>query len=138
MANGKTPLYLTLLLLVLLGGTLLVFQPYRADWPGTAYAEPARRFIRAALRQDSVGLLRLSTSPAPVDWALRAARTHGDSLALWGRRIEAWTGERHGDTAEVFVYPAGQHCDEAPIVFRFVGTGRDSRVVQASSTCFER
>jgi hypothetical protein len=85
-----------------------------------------------------VGLVRLSASPAPVTWALRAARTHGDSLALWGRRIEAWTGELHGDTAEVFVYPQGQHCDEAPIVFRFVGTGRDARVVQASSACLDR
>jgi hypothetical protein len=46
--NGKTPLYVTLLSLALLGGTLLLFQPYRAGWPGTAYAEPARRYIRAA------------------------------------------------------------------------------------------
>jgi len=138
MANGKTPLYVTLLLLALLGGTLLLFQPYRADWPGTAYAEPARRYIRAALRQDSVGLVRLSASPAPVTWALRAARTHGDSLALWGRRIQAYAGELRSDTAEVFVYPPGEHCDAAPIVFRFVGTGRDARVVQASSDCLER
>jgi hypothetical protein len=135
--GGRTPLYLTTLVLGLLGAVLVV-QPYSGDWPGTAYAEPARRYIRAALRQDSVQLVRLSASIRPVAWALDAARLHGDSLALWGHHIEAWTGELRGDTAEVFVYPPGHGCGEAPIVFRFVGAGKDARVLQASSSCWGR
>lgn len=138
MVNGRAPLYLTLLLLALLSATVLLIQPYSADWPGTAYAKPARQYIQAALRQDSTGLVRLSASPAPVTWALNAARTHRDSLALWGRRIQAWTGELRGDTAEVFVYPSGRHCEKAPIVFRFVGQGPSTRVLHASSACLER
>lgn len=136
MVNGKAPLYLSALVLGVLAATLFVVQPYTADWPGTDYAGPARDYIRAALRQDSVGLARLSTSAAPVIWALRAARAHPDSLALWKHRIQAYTGERRADTAEVFVYPRGATCGEAPIVFRFVGAGRDARVLHASSTCW--
>lgn len=138
MVNGKTPLYLTTLALGLLGAALLLFQPYSADWPGRAYAKPARQFIHAALRQDSAALVRLSASAAPVRWALNAARVHGDSLAFWQPRVQAWTGERRGDTAEVFVYPPGDGCGDAPIVFRFVGTGRNIRILQASSTCWDR
>jgi len=136
MTNGKTPLWLTMIALGVLGGAVILFQPYSADWPGTAYAGPARRYIRAALRQDSAALMRLSVSAAPVTWALDAARAHPDSLTLWGQHIEAWTGDLRGDTAEVFVYPPGGACGKAPIVFRFVGAGRSARVLAASSTCW--
>jgi hypothetical protein len=135
MANGRIPLYLTLLVMALLTAALLTFQPYSADWPGTGYTKPARRYIRAAIRQDSVGLVGLSVSLSPVAWALDAARAHPDTLALWGRRIQAWTGERRGDTAEVFVYPLGDTCGEAPIVLRFLGSGSNARVLGASSAC---
>lgn len=133
--NDKTPLYLTLLVMALLTAVLLTFQPYSADWPGTGYTKPAQRYIRAAIRQDSVGLVRMSLSLSPVSWALDAARAHPDTLALWGRRVQAWTGEKRGDTAEVFVYPLGDACGEAPIVLRFVGSGSDARVLRASSAC---
>jgi hypothetical protein len=135
MVNGKIPLYLTLLVLASLAAALLTFQPYSADWPGTGYTKPAQRYIRAAIRQDSMRLVGLSVSLSPVAWALNAARAHPDTLALWGRRIHAWTGERRGDTAEVFVYPPGDVCGEAPIVLRFVGSGRNARVLRASSAC---
>jgi hypothetical protein len=135
MVNGKIPLYLTLLVMASLAAALLTFQPYSADWPGTGYTKPAQRYIRAAIRQDSVGLVGLSASLSPVAWALNAARAHPDTLALWGRRVQAWTGERWGDTAEVFVYPPGDACGEAPIVLRFVGSGSDARVLRASSAC---
>jgi hypothetical protein len=136
MVNGKKPLYFTMLALGVLGAALILLQPYSADWPGTAYAGPARRYIRAALRQDSAELMRLSVSRAPVTWALNAGRAHRDSLELWERRIQAWTGEVRGDTAEVFVYPPGDACHEDPIVFRFVGAGSNARVLAASSTCW--
>ena len=135
MANGRVPLYLTLLAVALFAAALLTFQPYSADWPGAGYTKPARRYIRADIRQDSVGLVRLSVSLSPVAWALDAARAHPDTLALWSRRVQAWTGERWGDTAEVFVYPQGDVCGEAPIVLRFVGSGSNARVLRASSAC---
>jgi hypothetical protein len=135
MANGKMPLYLTILVLAALAAALLTFQPYSADWPGTGYTKPSQRYIRAAIRRDSMGLVRLSVSLSPVAWALDAARAHPDTLALWSRRVQAWTGERRGDTAEVFVYPLGKVCREAPIVLRFVGSGSDARVLRASSAC---
>ena len=98
--------------LCLLGAVILLFQPYSADWPGRAYAKPARHYIQAALRRDSLSLMRQSLSSVPVAWAF--------------------------DAAEVFVYPPGHECGEAPIVFRFVGTGEKVRVLQASSNCIGR
>jgi hypothetical protein len=136
MVNGRMPLYLTALALGLLGAALIVFQPYSADWPGTAYAGPARRYIRAALRRDSAELTRLSVPGTAVTWALNASRAHRGSLELWAGRIQAYTGELRGDTAEVFVYPPADACGEDPIVFRFVGVGSSARVLTASSTCW--
>lgn len=138
MANGRTPLYLALVALTLFGGAMLVVQPYSADWPGTAYSEPARRYLRAAIREDSVGLAHLSAAPAPVNWALDAARRNRHTLELWKRRVRAFIGERRGDTVEVYVYPPGDECAEAPIVLRFIGVGRDARVLKAGSVCMDR
>jgi hypothetical protein len=136
--NGNKPLLLTILAAGFFLATLLIVQPYSADWPGRAYAKPAQRFIRAALRQDSVTLARLSASDTPVAWALDAARSHPDSLALWAGDSRAWTGPRSGDTTEVFLYPPGERCSEAPILFRFVGAGSDLRVLSARSSCLDR
>jgi hypothetical protein len=122
---------------VLLVGAIFLIQPYSADFPGTAWAKPARRYLDAAISQDSVSLSRLSASAAPVAWALEAARTHPDSLAAWSGRPEAWTGVRRGDTTYVLVFPAGEPCSNAPIVLQFVGAGDDARVSKASSACFD-
>jgi hypothetical protein len=138
MTNGKAPLWMATLVLGVLGAAMILVQPYSADWPGTAYAEPSRRYIRAALQQDSVALSRLSVSAAPVTWALTAARAHPDTLAMWRRRIAAFVGDLRGDTAEVFVYPPGGACGEDPIVLRFVGAGSGARVLAATSTCWGR
>ena len=137
MVDSKKPMFLTILAAVLFTATLLIVQPYSADWPGRAYAKPAQRYIRAALRQDSMRLVRLSASATPVVWALSAARTHSESLALWDGRTTAWTGARSGDTTEVFVYPTGELCSQAPIRFRFIGSGSDARVLSASSSCLD-
>ena len=135
MVNGKTPFYLTVVAAILFGAVVLLFQPYSADFPGTAYAKPARTFLRAAIRRDSLGLDRMSASPAAVDWALRVARTHPDSLAAWARGTSTYIAGRRADTAEVLVYPDHEPCSDVPIVLRFIGTGRHARVVQASSAC---
>jgi hypothetical protein len=137
MVNGKMPLYLTLLLAALSVAVVLTLQPYSADYPGTAYAKPAQRYIRAALRQDSISLARLSASVEPVTWALDAVRQHGNSLASWASRIQAYTGERRGDTTDVFLYPGRDPCSQVPIVLRFVGSGKNVRVLKASSACLD-
>jgi hypothetical protein len=138
MVNGKTPLYLTVAAAILFGAAVLLFQPYSADFPGTAYARPARAFLHAAIRQDSLGLDRMSASAAAVNWALRAARTHPDSLTAWAGPTYTYIAGHRADTAEILVYPAHEPCSEVPIVLRFIGTGRQARVVQASSTCLNQ
>ena len=140
MAIDRRPIYGTLVFLGALLAALLVLQPYSADWPGTEYSGPARQFLRAAMRQDSTTLMRLSTSESPVRWALTAARRHPAVLTLWNGRILAFAGKPTGDTAEVFVYPyAGRSaCEEKPIVLRFVVSGAAPKVLEASSTCLDR
>jgi hypothetical protein len=135
MVNGKMPIYLTLVAAILFGAAVLFFQPYSADFPGTAYAKPARTYLRAAIRQDSLGLDRISASAAAVDWALLVARTHPDSLAAWAGKTYTYIAGHRADTTEVLVYPAQEPCSEVPIVLHFIGTGRGARVVQASSAC---
>jgi hypothetical protein len=134
----KMPLYLTFVLAVLGLAALLTIQPYSADWPGRAYKKPAQRYVLAALRQDSVALARLSAGLAPVVWALNAARRRPLFLALWAKQTQAWTGDRRGDTADVFLYPSSKTCGETPIVFRFVGSGNGARVLSAGSACLDQ
>jgi hypothetical protein len=137
MVNGRMPLYITLLAAAALGAAIFVLQPYSADFPGTAFAKPARRYIRAALEQDSLALTRMSASPSPVTWALHAARTRPDSLAAWAGHVEAWTGERRGDTTQVLVFGASDRCSQVPMVLRFVGVGGHAKVAKAGSTCLD-
>jgi hypothetical protein len=140
MATDRRPVYGTLIFLGILLTALFVLQPYSADWPGSVYSEPARRYIGAAIRQDSTALTRISTSESPVRWALAAARRHPDLLIIWKGRIQAYTGERRGDTTEVFVYPypSGWACEEEPIVLRFVSSRTAPKVSEASSACLDR
>ena len=139
MATDRRPIYGSLIFLGILLAALLILQPYSADWPGSVYSEPARRYLRAAMRQDSATLARLSTTESPVRWALAAARRHPDRFEGWKGRIEAFTGERNGDTTEVFVYsyPRSMDCEEEPIVFRFLGSGAAPKVVEAGSACLD-
>jgi hypothetical protein len=132
--NAKMPWLLTVLGLGLFAGFFMTVQPYSA-WHGQAYAEPAQRYVQAALRQDSVKLARLSAASTPVSWALQAARMHPESLALWIDHPEAWIGAHYGDTTEVFLYPSGEACSKAPILIRFVGSGRHAKVLSATSRC---
>ena len=135
MVNGKTPLYLTVVALLLCGAAVLVVQPYSADFPGTAYAQPARTYLRAAMRLDSLALSRVSASPAALNWALAVARRHPDSLAAWSGHTYTYIARRRADTAEVLVYPGQDPCSEVPIVLSFVGAGRQVKVVRARSAC---
>lgn len=135
--NGKMPLLLTLAVAAAFFAILLIVQPYSAEGSGGAYAQPAKRYIRAALRQDSVKLAAMSTTSVPVVWALDAARMHRESLVLWTGRTEALTGPRSGDTTEVFLYPSTDACSGAPIRFRFVEARGNPQVLSASSSCLD-
>jgi hypothetical protein len=137
MENGKMPLLITLLAAAALGAAVLVLQPYTADFPGTAFAQPARRYIQAALARDSLALTRLSASPTPVSWALHAARARPDSLAAWAGHVEAWIGERVGDTTQVLVFASSDRCSQVPIVLRFVGAAGHPKVAEAGSACLD-
>jgi hypothetical protein len=135
--NGKTPLLLTLAGAILLVAAIAVLQPYSVTSPWSVYTRPAQRFLRAALRGDSVALAHQSASPEPVVWALQAARKHRDSLAVWARSAEASTGGKWGDTAEVLLQTPTDVCSKDPIWIRFAGVGDNAIVLRASSTCFE-
>lgn len=138
MLNGKTPLYLTVIAAGLLGAAVFLIQPYTADFPGTDYARPARRYLQAAIHQDSVGLRRVSASSAAVAWGLEVARQEPDSLAAWGGRTYTYVTGRRADTVDVLVYNTEDPTRGVPIALRFVGTGSHAKVVRASSTLLTR
>ncbi|MEP7177404.1 MAG: hypothetical protein ABI860_12720 [Gemmatimonadales bacterium] len=134
MGNGKTPLYLTLAAAVLFVLAVLTIQPYSVTSPWHVYDEPARLYLQAVARGDSLDLARRTSDPAAVRWALAAARTEPDTLALWAREASAWAGHRRGDATDVFLSTRVSTCD---LVMRFVGGGKSARVERASSACLE-
>ena len=136
MTDDKAPLYLWLIAAALLGTAVLTLQPYSAEPWGRGFGKPAERYVRAALAQDSVALVLLSVSYSPVIWSLTAARRAPAALAAWAHHTEAWTGERRGDTTQVFLYSATL-CGDAPIQFRFVHARSGAKVVDASSACLD-
>ncbi len=139
--NDKAPIYVTLAGAAVLVLFLLLVQPYSATSgppsPWDVYTQPARRFLEAALRRDSLELSRQSVSSGPVAWGLAAARRYPDSLAVWARELQVWSGVRRGDTAEVLFHTSTAVCDERPIWLRFLGDSGQFKVVEAGSACFE-
>jgi hypothetical protein len=127
------PIVLTAIAAAIMAVAVFVFQPYSVRSPWSAYSPVARRYLRTALEQDSLGLVRQSDDAGSVTWALTMARRHSDSLAVWSRSAKAWGGTRHADTAEVFVATPQSTCS---LVFRFVGPARHARIQQASGRCF--
>jgi hypothetical protein len=141
--NGRMPLYLTMLLAAVFGAAMLLVQPYSsrggdtsASSPWDVYAEPAQRFLEAAVRKDSLALLGQSTNIAPVAWALAAARNEPDFLRVWAREAWVWAGSRHGDTTEVLYATYSDICADQPVWLRFVGSREEAKVVAAGSACF--
>ena len=139
--NDKAPIYTSLAGAAVLFFFLLLVQPYSAPSvppsPWDAYTRPAKRFLSAALRRDSLELMRRSASSEPVAWGLAAASRYPDSLAVWAREARVWSGIRHGDTAEVLFYTDTKVCDERPIWLRFLGDSGQFKVVEAGSSCFD-
>jgi hypothetical protein len=135
--NGKAPLYLTVAAITLFMAAVTMLQPYSVTPRWNVYTRPAQRFLQAALNRDSVALASQSASASVVSWALHAARRYPDSLAVWAREAEAWSGAKWGDTAEVVLQTRSDVCRKRPIWIRFAGSGKDAVVLQASSNCFE-
>jgi hypothetical protein len=135
--NGKTPLILTVAVFLLAAGWLLAVQPYSAPSPWLRYGAASERYLAAALRQDSMELVRQSVTTAPVAWALHAARVNPRALAVWSRYARPSWGLERGDTAIVYLDTSTDVCSRQPIVLRFVGGRKHTRVLQASSACFE-
>jgi hypothetical protein len=135
--NGRMPLYLTLLAGLVFALALAVLQPYSVTSHWRAYTKPAQRFLQAAVKQDSLALVRQSNSDSAVAWALHAARLQPESLEVWARTAQASTGGRRGDTIDVLLESTTEVCSAHPIWISFVGTGDDARVLDASSACFE-
>ncbi|MEP6687901.1 MAG: hypothetical protein ABJC36_06095 [Gemmatimonadales bacterium] len=135
MLEDRIPTYLSVVAAIVLAATVLILQPYTAEWPGHGFARPAERYVHAALAQDSVTLARLSVADSPVAWALAMARQHPEALAAWAHQSQAWTGQRHGDTTQVFVYSRAAVCGDAPIEFRFVDGRGQARVLAAGLAC---
>jgi len=92
MANGRTPYLLTLVALAVIVVTVLLVQPYSVRSRWQPYVQPARQYLQAALRRDSAALTRQSVSAAPVAWALHAARTAPETLAVWAAALRPATG----------------------------------------------
>jgi hypothetical protein len=132
MVQEKMPCYLLTFVLLLFTVTMLAVQPYSVTSRWHAYDKPARLFLRAAARGDSLTLVRRTTSSTTAQWALTAARAQPDSFLVWAGEARAWAGTLRGDTAEVFLSAESSQCN---LVLRFVGVGSEARVDQASSEC---
>src|SRR6185437_879648 len=92
MTNGRTPYILTLAVVAVTALAVLLVQPYSVPSPWQSYVQPARQYLQAALRGDSAALARQSVSGAPVAWALHAARTAPETLAIWAAVLRPATG----------------------------------------------
>ena len=128
-----------LLVAAVLGATALLWlQPYSVVSPYRAYAEPARRFLQAALALDTTELRRRSLASQPVEWALRSGRGDRTALAAWSRVLRPYSGTRHGDTTLVVFQTSTRICYLRPVAMTFVGSPDQPRLLLASSSCFAR
>ena len=134
MVNGKTP-YLLMLAAAVIGiGVLLIVQPYSVTSPWHVYTRPARQYLEAAARHDSLGLRKQSLGTPAVQWALAAAANQPESLGQWARHAKAWGGNHRGDTTEVFLGIPTSGCN---LILQFVGPVKNAKVERARSECLE-
>jgi hypothetical protein len=135
MKNGRARVARLVLAALVVMAAVLWLQPYSVFSPYRAYTEPARRFLRAALAQDSLELQRRAISPHAVQWALDAGRGDRTALAVWASLSRPSSGRRHGDTTTVVFQTSTRVCYLRPVAMTFVGTA-NPRVLMASSSCF--
>ena len=136
MANGRIPAGWLVFAALLASATIFWLQPYSVVSPYRGYVEPARRFLRAALAQDTLELRKQAISAEPVRWALRAAHGDPNALAIWAQRLRPYSGRRHGDTTTVVFQTSTRVCYLRPVTMAFVQAAEGPRVAVASSSCF--
>jgi hypothetical protein len=119
---------------VLLAGLLLVLvlQPYSVVSPWSRFDDPGRRYLRAALRHDTVALQSMSASSRPVRWAIGVGQANPAALATWERWARASVGVTRGDTTDVWYHTPTAAC---PFRLSFLGD-HGSRVVDADARCY--
>jgi hypothetical protein len=116
---------------MLLGYALVLgLQPYSVKSPWSRWDEPARRFLQAASRLDTVALQRLLASHEAVQWVLQTRTVEPDQLAEWANSAHASTGLRRGDTTDVWY---GTVTDACSIRLSFIH--QSPRVVGAHASC---
>jgi hypothetical protein len=131
-AEGRAPWSLIVIVGLMLAGTALYVQPYSVTSPWHAYDQPARLFLRAAARGDSLSLNRRTSGTDAARWALAAARAHPDSFAVWAKQAKAWAGTQQGDSTDIFLSTTSYSCN---LVLRFVGPEHSAKIERASSEC---
>ena len=136
MKNGRARAGRLILATLVVIGAVVWLQPYSVFSPYRAYTEPARRFLRAALAQDSVELERRAASRQPVQWALHAGKGDRTALAVWARLLRPYSGRRRGDTTIVVFQTSTRVCYLRPVTMTFVRSTAEPRVLVASSSCF--
>ena len=136
MTNGWARAGRLILAILIVIGAVAWLQPYSVVSPYRAYTEPARRFLRAALAQDSVDLQRRAASRQPVQWALHAGKGDRSALAVWAKLLRPYSGRRHGDTTLVVFQTSTRVCYLRPVTLTFVRTALEPQVLVASSSCF--
>ena len=136
MKNGRARVGRLILAIVVVITAVVWLQPYSVFSPYRAYTESARRFLRAALAQDSVELQRRAASRQPIQWALDAGKGDRSALAVWAKLLRPYSGRRHGDTTTVVFQTSTRVCYLRPVTLTFVRTASEPRVLVASSSCF--
>ena len=136
MNNGRARAGRLILAILVVIAAVVWLQPYSVFSPYRAYTDPARRFLRAALAQDSVELQRRAVSQQPVEWALDAGKGDRSALAVWAKLLRPYSGRRHGDTTTVVFQTSTRVCYLRPVTMTFVRTAAEPQVLVASSSCF--
>jgi hypothetical protein len=111
---------------------VLVLQPYSVASPWSRFDDPGRRYLRAALRHDTVALQTMSASSRPVRWAIGVGQANPTALATWERWARASVGFTRGDTTDVWYDTPTDAC---PFRLSFVGD-HGTRVVDAAARCY--
>lgn len=136
MSNDRVLAVALIMASLMAGAVLLWLQPYSVVSPYQSYVDPARRFLRAALDQDTAGLEQQAAARQPVQWALEASAGDAEALAIWARLSRPYSGHRHGDTTTVVFQTSTRVCYLRPVTMAFVPDSSGPRLVLASSSCF--
>lgn len=117
--------------LALLAWSLL--NRYSGVSPWEPYRDRLQGFVRAAVAGDSSQLRTLTTSEAPVRWALTVAHQQPAILRILAGKLSTTGGDRRADTTVVLFYSS--KCSDKPFEVTFVGHGRSIRLHEVRTDC---